>query len=80
MAELIPNDKKLTKSLEGKEVIRKVCNSKKVNLEKVKRENNLIPMVNQSTSKGVDSSVIKFITDFIDSRWLESRLQITSVG
>ena len=58
MTEPLPKDKSLTKNLEGKEAIRKVCNSKKVNLEKVKRGNNLISMVNQSSSKGVNSSII----------------------
>ena len=62
LAELIPNDKNLTKNLEGKGAIRKVCNSKKGNQEKVKRGNSLIPMVNQSTSNGVDSSVIIYHT------------------
>jgi len=58
LTEPLPKDKNLTKDLEGKEATRRVCNSKKVNPEKVKRGNNFIPMVNQSTSKGVNSSVI----------------------
>ena len=72
LAEIFPENKNLTKNLEGKEAVRKVCNSRTVNLEKVKRGNNFILMVNQNTSKRVNSCVV---THFMDQRWFATSPQ-----